>query len=83
MPFWWITTTQLVLSTRISGLFSPRGLRSEVSKKNFDGIMFGALLYLGAERARHGESSARRSPSFAQLALPGLEARRQVRSLSS
>ena len=49
--------------------------RSEVSKKNFGRIVLGASLLLGAVRARHDEPSAR-SPSFAQLELPGLEARR-------
>ena len=62
---------------RIVAVLCFSGLRSR--KKHFDGIVLGASLYLGAVRARHVKPSAR-SPSFAQLELPGLEARRQVRT---
>ena len=60
-------------SHRCSSVF----FRSEVSKKNFDGIVLGASLYLGAVRARHVKPSSR-SPSFAQLEQPGLEGLRQL-----
>ena len=66
----------IVLNLCFSDLIQIRGL-----EKNFDVIVLDASLYLGAVRARHDEPFAR-SSSFAQLELPGLEARRQVRSLS-